>query len=338
MIPSNPSAPLASDLDIFLIGMRRSGIHGIISWLLPQLEGMTRLINDPAFLAGQGLDPLAGQPTHYYFTHGGRTSETIMQHEAPALFEQFVRDTADRYLQSTPRWLSPIAQSVFRKYRRHRTANVLKRKLAFPFEGSDGLLPVGTNLFVLENITPREFADVYPRWKDQDYAPALAKQGLSPARRSVVLLLLRDPWNQLASVLKLMPLAPPRPVPPEAFQQTWLEYAREMAGVTRLLVGHGEFVPILYPRWFGEQPYRAELALKLGVKHSDAGLNLVADFGGGSSFEGRVKSGKAQDMRVGDRWRGYATHPLMRTLCAEPEVRDLVGRIFGCDTPAEPRQ
>ena len=333
MLQPSSSAPLASDVDIFLIGMRRSGIHGVVSWLLPHLQGMTRLINDPVFLPAKGLDPLAGQPTRYYFTHGGRTSEAIMQHEAPALFEQFVRDTAELYLKSAPSWLSPLAASVMRKYRRHRQAGGALRKPAFPFDGSDGIPPVGANLFVLENITPREFAEVYPRWKAEDYAPWLAKHGMSPSRRSVILLLLRDPWNQLASVLKLLPLAPPRPVPPEQFQATWLDYAREMTGATQLLGAHGELVPVLYSRWFAEQPYRAELASKLGVAPTDAGLNLVADFGGGSSFEGRGKTGKAQDMKVSERWRGYENHPLMRELCGNPEVRDLSRRIFGTEAP-----
>ncbi len=324
--------PPAADLDVFLIGMRRSGIHGVISWLLPHFSGVTRLVNDPPFTAGQGHGPFEGQPLRHYFTHGGRTAEIVLPHERASLLEEAVRETSRRFASQAPAWLRPVASSVLRKYRRHVQGTFL-RPAAFPYEGSDNFVPVNTNLFVLENITPEEFASVYPRWRAEDYTDFLRMQGLAPSSRTVILLLLRDPWNQLASVMKLAPLAPPRPVAPEAFKATWLAYAREFAGLTRLLPPYGEVVPVLYSHWFRRPEYRRELAARLGVNATDAGLHVVSSFGGGSSFDGRSLSGKAQEMKVEERWKAYADHPLMRDICGDAQVRTLAHELTGQPVP-----
>lgn len=317
---------------MFFIGMRRSGIHGIVSWLLPQFPGMTRFVNDPPFTAGKGDGPFAGQPIRYYFSSGGRCNEVIAQHELASVIDQGFKDGAEKFAETLhPLWRW-AAKSVLRKYRRF-SAGKLGRDPAFVYGGDLGMPIVRTNLFVLENITPAEFAGIHPEWRAKDYTDYLAPLGLTPPKRTRIVLLLRDPWNQLASILKRMPLDPPRPVRPEEFRATWLAYAEEFAGYKKQLSSIGDVVTVSFPRWFKDEAYRAELVQKLGLTANDLGLGVVSNFGGGSSFEGREKTGKAQDMKVDERWRAYAEHPLMKELREDKRVDELCREIFGAGAP-----
>ena len=57
--------------------------------------------------------------------------------------------------------------------------------------------------------------------------------------------------------------------------------------------------------WFSDIDYRKQLAKTLDIPFTDAGLNEVRDIMKGSSFDGRQFDGKAQEMKVLERWKEY---------------------------------
>ncbi len=331
MPPKTPQLVPIADTDIFLIGLRRSGIHAIISWLIPHLNGVTRFVNDPVFEPGLG-GALEGRPLRFYYAKNGRCGEIVAPGCLRQVSDEVGVDDAGAFVRQTHFLLRPFARTILKQLKRFRKIHPVRPSL-IPYAEQPESGPVDSNLFALENLTPSEFARVYPKWRESDYLPHLAAQGYAPARRTLIILIAREPWNQLASLIKNPPSKPPRIITPEQYKAKWLEYSAEYVGETSVLADFGEVLPISYPRWFQDATYRAELAASLGAPPSDFGLDVVADFGGGSSFEGQGMSGRAQAMKVTERWKAYAEHPLMVALCSDPVVQARSEKIFGCASP-----
>ncbi|NET05472.1 MAG: hypothetical protein F6K16_12315 [Symploca sp. SIO2B6] len=139
------------------------------------------------------------------------------------------------------------------------------------------------------------------------------------------LLILRDPFNTLASRLKndFIEVKSPN----QTFMELWLAYAKEYLGETNYLKNNK--VCVNYNRWFLDMNYREKIASQLNLDFSDAGINQVKAQGGGSSFEGREFDGKAVQMKVLDRWKVFAEDPRYLKLLDNEEVLEYSKRIFG---------
>lgn len=144
-----------------------------------------------------------------------------------------------------------------------------------------------------------------------------------PARARFDLLILRDPFNMLASRLQWKLESVDRL---QQVARAWKAYAAEFLGDTDTLPHK---VPVSYNRWVADEGYRHELAVRLGVEPTDAGRNKVSPLGGGSSFDGTTHDGRASEMKVLERWRHFADDPRFRALVADPELHELSARAFG---------
>ncbi|MGB3512502.1 MAG: hypothetical protein WBA93_25355 [Microcoleaceae cyanobacterium] len=107
----------------------------------------------------------------------------------------------------------------------------------------------------------------------------------------------------------------------------WVDYAKEYLGETNYLK-HNK-VCVNYNQWFANVEYRRNIAEKLQMEFSDAGIDKVAGQGGGSSFEGKQFDGKATSMDVLNRWQKVADLPRYRELFSNQEVFEYSERIFG---------
>lgn len=156
--------------------------------------------------------------------------------------------------------------------------------------------------------------------------------GSTRARGDV--LILRDPFNLLASKLKWAyggERRPSKPAVDDLFlaRDLWKVYAREFLRETRFLP---DLIPISYNDWFSSRDYRDSLAERIGFLNRDLGIMEVAKWGpstAGGSFDGLKYDGKAQDMPVLERWRSFGDDPLFRELCGENELHDLAREVFG---------
>ena len=146
---------------------------------------------------------------------------------------------------------------------------------------------------------------------------------LGRSAQRLELLILRDPFNLFASRLKRGYVSTRRRK--TSMGDLWLEYAREFLGESQHL-GKNR-VCVNYNRWFQEVDYRRQLAERLGLAFSDAGLDEVTAFGGGSSFAGTQVNGRSLD--VLNRWQAFADNPTFRSLFENEEIWTYSERIFG---------
>ena len=126
------------------------------------------------------------------------------------------------------------------------------------------------------------------------------------------ILIVRDPYNLFASRIRAAKLnllafsIPPSPVFNRMID-LWKAYARQFLAQT----DDGPDVPVYYNRWIASAAYRRKIADRLGIRNSDAGLDVVPDQAGGSSFDG-----------VGFYARGRQMDVLDRVDCLTPEERE----------------
>ncbi|MBE9064332.1 hypothetical protein [cf. Phormidesmis sp. LEGE 11477] len=147
--------------------------------------------------------------------------------------------------------------------------------------------------------------------------------------KSFELLVLRDPFNLFASRLKQNFVATKaRKLP---MVEMWLEHAREFVGESGYLKRNR--ICISYNRWFSNMDYRRSLADQLDIPFSDAGLENISAFGGGSSFDGTGDdsrlSGRASALDVTNRWRQFADDPRFQSLFASEALWHYSTQIFG---------
>jgi hypothetical protein len=101
-------------------------------------------------------------------------------------------------------------------------------------------------------------------------------------------------------------------------------------------VGISDFLPpdtvfLSYNDWFSDREYREKKAFELGIdEFTDAGLEEVPMNGTGSSFDFREKAGKAQSMKVLERWKAMYRNPMFRKHHTG-YVDQLSRQIFGFD-------
>jgi hypothetical protein len=193
-------------------------------------------------------------------------------------------------------------------------------------ERAAGQTPPAPKDFLLYNYESKSLAEVF-----SEVAEAAHDGWVGASARRFDLLVLRDPWNNLASLLRWAR----GDVHPIAFDSVaaaacrFRDYAREALGETRTLRHQPTFVS--FNRWVAERPYREALAARLGVPFTDAGADEVARWGPtawGDSFDGMAYDGRARDMALGERFRWAAGDPFYRNLF-DAELVELSERIFG---------
>lgn len=150
------------------------------------------------------------------------------------------------------------------------------------------------------------------------------------SRRQVDVLILRDPFNLLASrrrggFHRRNPDAPPGIVSERHAVRIWKQHAREFLGERDHL--GPEKICISYNRWTRDMTYRQQLAQRLGLPFDDGAALRVPATAGGSSFDGTDADGEAHRMEVTRRWRHFAEDKDFRALF-DPDLVDLSDRIF----------
>lgn len=145
------------------------------------------------------------------------------------------------------------------------------------------------------------------------------------------ILVIRDPYNQYASYLKMLD----KPNYTQFFTfpilEYWLDYAREAAGQTDFLKNK---VVINYNRWATDEEYRRSLVWDIATKFhlkmtfDDSIKNRLSTVGGGSSFDDLSFIKNANEMQVNKRYLNYADNRLYRSKVDTPEIRKLSEKLF----------
>ena len=176
-----------------------------------------------------------------------------------------------------------------------------------------------------------EDGDIRAHAEDVGDARETGWVGDSP--RSSTLLVLRDPYNLFASRLKWFHGRgePPTAERFEEFRILWKLHAGEFLGITHWLP---DAVHVRYNDWFRSRAYRDELAGRIGFGNADRGVESIARWGPAlakrpATFDGLAYDGRAQEMKVLERWKEYEEDPFFRALFADEELVELSRRVFG---------
>jgi hypothetical protein len=172
----------------------------------------------------------------------------------------------------------------------------------------------------LEDTFPLGFADATVHW-------------IGASTRTTNLLILRDPFNLIASKIRWA-VHGHRNIPPldslTSLPELWKSHARAYLGSTS--IPQTTLTNVSYNRWFTDHAYRQSLAIELGISTGDEGRNRVAQWGPnvwGDSFDNMTLDGRATEMKVLERWKNYATDRFFRHLVQDRELIDLSLQIFG---------
>ena len=90
------------------------------------------------------------------------------------------------------------------------------------------------------------------------------------------------------------------------------------------------FSMISFNDWFSHRDYRDSLGQQLGIVNTDASISGVTSFGKGSSFDKKSFDGKAQEMKVLQRWDRMAENKTYRDVIKnyDAEFRDICRKYF----------
>lgn len=146
------------------------------------------------------------------------------------------------------------------------------------------------------------------------------------------LLILRDPYNTFASILKgqindnNFSYVHTLPQNHKSITQLWLDYAKEFLGETNYLKYNR--VMVNYNQWISDQNYRKNISKKLGLDFCDTGFNVVKNYGGGSSFQGTEFNNQANKMDVLNRWQKFIDDEEYKKMLSN-EILEYSQEIFG---------
>lgn len=167
-------------------------------------------------------------------------------------------------------------------------------------------------------VTDEEFEASRERW-------------LGTSREQHDLLILRDPFNLFASrkrsgMYRDREREGANLVTLYTAVRIWKQHAAQFLGRRSYL--QPPVVPVNYNRWATERAYREQLARRLDLQFTDAGVEAVPQTAGGSSFDGRAYAGEAGEMEVLTRWKHYAgDEELWRYF--DEELLEMSEAIFG---------
>jgi len=159
---------------------------------------------------------------------------------------------------------------------------------------------------------------------------------LSKGKAKVPVLVLRDPFNLFASRVahELRYFDPMRRRTRKKllgrYKEMWISHAEEFLGETKFLGKRAIYVS--YNRWFSSLLYRRFIAARLGIdfENSEKCLNMVFNHSKGSSFDGRKYDGKAQEMKVLERWKILEHNKFYRSIfLKDKKMFELSVKIFG---------
>jgi len=146
-----------------------------------------------------------------------------------------------------------------------------------------------------------------------------------------VVLILRDPFNTYASRIQdeydkkhRQSCCISRNC--RRYPENWVQYAKLHLAQKRVL----GVIPtcILFNKWVYDQDYRQNICEQLGGTYTEQELRTVPKFGGGSSFDKQQFDGKAHEMKLTERWKGFVNDPRYLRLFNR-ETIELSERIFG---------
>ncbi|MBE9139428.1 hypothetical protein IQ254_19880 [Nodosilinea sp. LEGE 07088] len=143
-------------------------------------------------------------------------------------------------------------------------------------------------------------------------------------RRSDILIL-RDPYNLMASLVKSGRM---NPANCDRFIRLFKQYARAFLDNPQ----YGSVKPkilVNYNDWFVSTEYRIKIGHEIGFSTQGEAFEKVPGDGTGSTFDSLNLSGKASQSKVLERWKSMVEDEFYRSLFKDVELVEMSKQIFG---------
>jgi hypothetical protein len=156
-------------------------------------------------------------------------------------------------------------------------------------------------------------------------------QWLGQSKIQKDILILRDPFNLFASRIKAGLIKGhythhgAKPISILTLRRIYKQHAQEFLGNRKNLKNK---ILVNFNLWTNNKDYRENLARQLDIPFRDSGFKEVPAVAGGSSFDGTSFAGKANKMRLQDRWKIFEDDEEYWNLF-DKEIIDLTEQIFG---------
>lgn len=319
---------------IVVIGPRRSGLHAVCNWLIGHFPGHVRFVNDPPIERPPRLDNFVVRFDYDVGPDKIRLIPTLH------LLKVHARLLNANVAANLP-W--PWREVAVRVLKKIWSPRIMAATCSLPVFDNTEITPPETHIILFENLTPAAAAKNLTTW----LAAYRMEFDLQPVEKETVIIVLRSPWNCLASTLNhpAMNGGPSselrswlrerillnkssadnwnRTVTPQQIGELWTAYAKEIIGESHYFKRTDwQMQPVPYDAWIASRELRASIAGIWRRPLDDRGIARTATYGGGSSFDGQQSvAGKPQDLT--NRWRLFQRHPTMKALLASPDIRRL---------------
>jgi hypothetical protein len=267
--------------EIRIFGIKRSGNHAIINWLLNQIPGKVVFLNN-CYPAGKKLN--------IYDGIGTINCKGVNYWDFKRKFIFFERNPFQE-------------QTIISYSREDKRFNQQKLKKH----------PKDCVIISFENKDIHQMTTML----NNDHDNLVGSSG-----DIFSCVIIRDPFNLFASSYKKWGKEYLTQIIP-----MWKQYANLFIQSQQIPVQKFEF--IVYNQWFIDKNYRKTIAEKLEIKFEDTEIDSIANFGGGSSFDGISNNVKAQELKVLTRWQIFQDDEYFRSLFQDTEIIDLSSKIFG---------
>ncbi|MDJ0594193.1 MAG: hypothetical protein QNJ72_30160 [Pleurocapsa sp. MO_226.B13] len=275
---------------IQFFGLRKSGNHAIISWILDHHNGITVHLND-----------VSNYHPNPYFSFGQ------------------VNVCGLPFWRCKPQILSYLKYG----FRKDKTYSFVR------WDSS-------VNLSYIQSSSPKQlvivsYEDDHPKDEFLSQLSTKCDKFLGTTEHFYKIILMRDPFNLFASLIKSN-------LVDEDTIDHYIRLYKDYAGLvleqqTQSSTNNqnlpNEFIFISYNRWFLDSKYRQSIAEQLGFITDGETYNKVPKQGGGSTFDGLKLDGKAQDLKVLERWQSMMDHPLFQKILQDRELCEYSQQIFG---------
>ncbi|MDJ0661878.1 MAG: hypothetical protein QNJ42_20695 [Crocosphaera sp.] len=282
-------------LEVRVFGIRRSGNHAIISWIINNYPGSLLFVNN---VNGHDTIPFPYSPImpeHKKPFQDRITVKNIPYFQAKKKFSAFLK-----FLFTRPSIYSlvPSDKSVNLSY----LLNIDKDCLIYSFE----------DIHISDMRLPRFYES--------------AEKYIGSSKSKINIIILRDPFNLFASLLKSK-MIKKNSQDGQKYISLYKTFA--LSYLQYLSMQDNDTIFINYNQWMSQEDYRIDIANKLGLLPQAKDLiETVVDRGGGSSFDKLSYNNQASSMKVFERWKVYNRDPFYLDLLSEKEILSISQEIF----------
>jgi hypothetical protein len=286
-------------LEVRVFGIRRSGNHAIVSWIIDNYPGSLLFVNN---INGHDTIPFPYSP--------------IMPERKKPFQDRIT-------VKNIPYFKAKKKFSSFAKF-------ILTRPSTYSLVPSDKSINLSYLLKTDKDCLMYSFEDIYmsdfrlPRFYES------AEQYIGISKSKINIVILRDPFNLFASLIKSGKMKKNS----QDGQKYVNLYKRFASSYLKCIsIQDKDNIFINYNKWIFLEDYRINIADRLGLlPQAKYLIETVPDRGGGSSFDKLSYNNKASSMKVFERWKAYESDPFYLDLLSDKEILSISQEIFGTIT------